>query len=122
MSDKQLVDSGLALVLICLIAALALDARAAVIAALIFTIVTMTVPGVFRPFAVFWFGLSRAIGTVVSKVLLTLVFFLLVAPMALARKALGKDSLRLKQWKQSAGSVFTERGHEYTAKDIETPY
>ena len=44
-------------------------------------VLNMVVPTVYKPVAVFWLGLSRMLGTVVSRILLTVVFFLIVVPM-----------------------------------------
>ena len=62
------------------------------------------------------------LGTVVSKILLTLVFFGVVTPIGLARKLLGIDSLKLKDFKSGENSVMVIRNHIFTGKDIEKPY
>jgi hypothetical protein len=64
--------------------------------AIIGLVVDMTLPQLYRPVAVLWLGLSHLLGTVLSKILLTLVFFDVVTPIGLARKLLGFDSLKLK--------------------------
>ena len=85
-------------------------------------VVDMTFPQLYRPVAVLWLGLSHLLGTVVSKVLLTLVFFGVVTPIGLARKLLGIDSLKLKDFKSGENSVMVIRNHIFTGKDIEKPY
>jgi hypothetical protein len=82
----------------------------------------MTFPRLYRPVAVLWLGLSHLLGTVVSKILLTLVFFGIVTPIGLARKLLGFDSLKLKDFKSGENSVMVIRNHVFTGKDIEKPY
>ena len=82
----------------------------------------MTFPQLYRPVAVLWLGLSHLLGTVVSKILLTLVFFGVVTPIGLARKLLGIDSLKLKDFKSGENSVMIIRNHIFTGKDIEKPY
>ena len=115
-------DSGLALVLICLICYQVWKIDILVLLAIIFLVITMTYPPVFKPFAVFWFGLSTALGTVISKIILSVLFFSMVYPIGLLRRILGKDSMRLKSWKQGQDSVFRVRGQRLTAKDLEHPY
>jgi hypothetical protein len=56
-----------------------------------------------------------------SKIMLALVFFLVVFPMGLIRRILGKDTLRLHQFRKEKTSVFAERNHEYTAADLDNP-
>ena len=53
----------------------------------------MTVPAVLGPLAKLWFGLSAILGTVMSKLLLSLVFFLVVTPMGVLRRLVESDRL-----------------------------
>jgi hypothetical protein len=85
-------------------------------------IADMTVPQLYRPVAVLWLGLSHLLGTVLSKILLTLVFFGVLTPIGLARKLLGFDSLKLTGFKSGENSVMVVRNHIFTGKDIETLY
>ena len=115
-------DSGLALVLICLICYQVWKLPILILLAIIFLIVAMTYPPIYKPFAIFWFALSTALGTVVSKVILTVLFFALVLPVGLLRRALGKDAMRIKSWKKGNESVFRLRDHRFEAKDLKNPY
>ena len=85
-------------------------------------ILTMAWPGAFKPLAGPWFGLSHLLGNVVSKVILTGIFFLLVTPIGLIRRWAKADSLQLRKWKKEDGSVFVEREGVITGKDLENPY
>lgn len=115
-------DTGMALVLLCLILFVALDRPGLVVAALVLQVVTMTAPGLFRPAAVVWLGLSHALGAVMSRVLLGVVFYGLVTPMGLLRRALGKDDLHLRAFGAGDDSVLAVRDHTFTAADLERPY
>jgi hypothetical protein len=115
-------DSGLALVLISLICYQVWKLEIFIILAIIFLVVAMTYPLIFQPFARFWFALSTALGTVVSKIILTVLFFVIVLPIGLIRRALGKDAMQMKSWKKGKESVFRTRQHKFTAKDLEHPY
>lgn len=65
--------------------------------------------------------LTQFIGLVVSKIILTLVFFLLLFPLAwLSRMFSKKDPLQLK--KNSSDSYYSVRNHQYTKEDIENPW
>jgi hypothetical protein len=90
--------------------------------AIIALVVDMTFPQLYRPVAVVWLGLTHLLGMVVSKILLTLVFFGVVAPIGLARKLLGFDSLKLKGFKSGENSVLVIRNHTFTGQDMERPY
>jgi len=115
-------DSGLALVLISLICYQVWKLESLILLAIIFLVVAMTYPLIFQPFARFWFALSTALGTVVSKIILSVLFFVIVLPIGLVRRVMGKDSMRIKSWKKGKESVFRTRDHRFTAKDLEHPY
>ena len=115
-------DSGLALVLICLLWHQVWKTDILILAAVIILLITMTYPLIFKPFAIIWFWLSTALGTIVSKVILTILFFIVVLPIGLLRRALGKDSLRLKSWRKGNESVFRIKEHQYISKDLEHPF
>jgi uncharacterized membrane protein len=121
-SKEQAKDTGLAVVLILLIVMYIKYRHGLILAAGAVLVLTMTIPAVFRPLARFWFGLSHFLGTIVSKIILSLVFFLIVTPMGLIRKAFGADPMKTKQWKNGEGSVLVERKHRYIKEDIEKPY
>lgn len=121
-SASQCKDSGLALVLICLILDAVTSPQYFLPAAIVLLLVTMTAPGLFKPFAKFWFGFSHLLGAVVSRVLLTLLFYVLVTPVGLARRMLGKDAMQLNKWKKGHTSVFHNRDHQFTRQDLEHPY
>lgn len=121
-STAEARDTGMAITLICMLVALFGDKRPFLLAAVAVLLVNMVVPAMFKPAAKIWFGLSHILGTVMSKVLLSLVFFLVLTPMGLVRKLFGKDSMQVRQFKKGEGSVFRVREHTFNAKDIETPY
>lgn len=112
----------MAMVLICLIAWAFTSASCWVVTAMVVLVVNMTVPMVFKPLGYLWFGLSTLLGSVVSRVLLSLVFFLLVTPVGLVRRAMGRDVLSLRAWKQGRDSVFKCRDQVFTPEDIEQPF
>jgi len=115
-------DTGLALVLLLLLAHAATRRDGFATAAIVLLVVAMTVPLMFRPASVVWFGLSHAIGTVTSKVLLAVVFYAVVTPIGVVRRLLGHDSLRLRAFKASDASVMHTRSHVFVPDDLEKPY
>jgi hypothetical protein len=115
-------DTGMAMVLLLLLALLKWGRYELLIAALIVHVVNMIVPQVFRPVAIAWFGLAHLLGAVASRVLMFVVFALVVTPIGLLRRALGKDSLRLRAFRSGDESVMVVRNHTFTADDLERPY
>lgn len=63
-----------------------------------------------------WYKIAEVMGFVMSKVLLTIVFFLVLLPVALVYRAFNKDTLQLKRSNQS---YWRERSHSYEKKDLE---
>lgn len=124
MEREKIKDAGLALVLILLWAGwVVADLRHPLIpAAAAGILLCMLIPTVFKPFAVFWYGLGHVLGAVVSRVLLTVIFFLVVVPVGLVRRLAGTDSMQLKRWKKGDGSVFVDRDYSYSKEDVAHPY
>ena len=121
-TKEQAKDTGLALILILLIIEYARYRHVIILAAGLVLVLTMTQPAVFRPLGRLWFGLSHFLGTIVSKIILSIVFFLIVTPVGLMRKAFGADPMKSGLWKKGNDSVLVERNHNYTKADIEKPY
>ncbi len=66
-----------------------------------------------------WMKLAHMLGWFNGRVLLGLVFFALLTPIALLRRLGRADGLALRKPK---GSLWTVRDHTYTPKDLETPW
>ena len=121
-TKAQARDTGMALVLICLLVAWFANRRDFVGWAILLLLLDMIWPQAYKPAAKLWFGLSHVLGSVMSKVLLSVVFFVVLTPVGLLRRALGKDCMQTGGFKKGADSVFRVRDHQFTSKDIETPY
>jgi hypothetical protein len=115
-------DTGMAMVLLFLIVAASRKREGYLFVAMALHVVNMTVPKVYKPIAVFWLGLSDLLGSVMSRILLSIVFFAVVTPIGIFRRFLGRDSLKLRAFKASKESVMLERSHTFVGRDIETPY
>ena len=121
-SKEQARDSGMAIVLILLVIGYFSNDDLYYKIAIPVLLMNMIFPRFYYPFAVFWFSLSNLMGTIVSKVLLSVVFLGVVLPIALFRRLLGKDTLLLKKFKRGNESVMKTRKHTYVAADLEKPF
>lgn len=121
-TKDQCRDTGMALVLLLLILYLTWNRRDLVVGAVGIHVLNMTWPSVFRPAAVVWLGFSRIVGTVMSKVVLAIIYFVVVTPIGFVRQIAGKDTLRLRMFRASGDSVMLERRHKFVAADLERPY
>ena len=115
-------DTGLLVCLILLVISVYTDRLTLLPPAMAILLVAMLRPGLFHPLARLWFGLSDLLGKFSSKLILSLVFFIVVTPMGLLRRTAGKDAMRLKSWKGDEKSALFERNHLYVARDLERPY
>ncbi len=121
-TPEQSRDTGLAAVLICLLLTYFWKVEACLPLAMALLLVTMIWPGLFRPLAGPWFGLAHLMGSVVSRLVLSTLFFGLVTPIGLIRRLCGSDPLQMKKWKRGSESVFIPRGAPIAPADLEKPY
>lgn len=121
-SKGQARDTGMAMVLVLLLLWVFRHWDGYISVAIGVHVVAMAAPQIFRPIAVIWFGLSHLMGGAASKVILTVVFFVVVTPVGLFRRLVGAESLKLRAFKSGSASVMEMRNHTYVGKDLEQPY
>lgn len=122
MTRDQSRDTGMAMVLLALLISLKTKRSGFLYAAVLLHVINMIVPRVYAPVAIVWLGLAEILGTVMSRVLLSVLFFGLVTPIGIFRRLFGKDSLKLRAFKASEESAMTVRNHVFTGHDLEKPY
>ena len=118
----QAKDTGLAIILILLIIEYVKRPGWLTLCTMAVLVLTMTYPAALKPLGRIWFGFSHILGTIVSKIILSLVFFLIVTPIGLVRRISGADPMRNKLWKKGDDSVLVTRNHHYSSKDLQKPY
>lgn len=64
-----------------------------------------------------WLAFGEALGNFNSKIILTLIYWLVLTPTALLYRAVKKDPLGLAR--QDGGSYFHDRAHTFTKGDLE---
>ena len=122
-SKAQSRDTGMAMVLIMLLLAnFFLKSSVLNILSIPVLILTMSIPSIFKPLAVVWFGFSHILGAVMSRVILSFIFIIVVTPLGLLINTIRRDPLRLKAFKKTTDSVFITRDHTFSKKDIDYPY
>lgn len=67
------------------------------VVSLIFAVVSLIAPAVLAPLNKAWFQLGLLMGKVVSPIVLGLIFFVLLTPVGVIGRLLGRDELRLKK-------------------------
>jgi hypothetical protein len=121
-STKQSIDTGMAFVLIFLLVSYFTKSDIFIIISICLLLFNMIYPNIYRPLSRVWFGISNILGSVVSRLIMTLIFFLFVTTIGIFRKVIRADSLQLKEWKRDNTSVFRVRDQAFQPEEIERPY
>lgn len=122
MSKRQNMETGAVLSLVLLMAGLVAENPLWNKLAGLTLLLTVLAPAVYRPLAWLWFGLGRWTERFFSTLVLGLVFYLVVTPVAWLRRRFSADTLRLRAFKKERGSVFAVRDKTYRAEDLEKQY
>lgn len=121
-SKKQTIDTGLAILLILIIITFLANDLLYVKIMFPVILVTMIYPKLLYPLAVIWLSISKILGTIISKVILSIIFIIMVLPIGYLRRIIGKDNLKLREFKKDSKSVFINRDYLFTKKDLEKPF
>jgi len=85
-------------------------------AALVIGLVSIFVPFIGDKIVWLWFKLATVLGWINGRILLSIVFFLFLTPLAFLFRLMGNDPLKLSKDQES---MFLERNHTYEKKDLE---
>lgn len=67
-----------------------------------------------------WMLLAKVLGYINSRILLSIIFFVILTPIALLMRLLGKTQFVKKAGAQQ--SLFNSRNHLYSKQDLEQPF
>ena len=84
--------------------------------ALLLVVIGVASPYVSKKISWLWLKFSEVIGYVMSKVMLSIIFFVFLVPLAFISRIFRKDVLGLKK---KETSYYSERNHLYKGKDLE---
>lgn len=115
-------DTGLAICLLLLLLSYFWNYLRLTPVAIILLFLSMAWPKVFSPLSKWWFKLSSGISAIMSRVIITFLFFTIVTPVGFLRRIFGADPMQLKKWKNGRSSVLWVRDKMIEAKDLEQPY
>ena len=93
-----------------------------VLIAIVILILSLIIPILFFPFAKLWFGFAFLLGLVTTKLLLSIIFFLVVIPIGFLRKQLKPDTLYLNQFKKDTSSLMMTRDHKFVPEDLKNQF
>lgn len=72
-------------------------AIASIVLSILFALVTIFIPSALAPLNKAWFALSLFLGKVVSPIVLSIIFFVVIVPPAFIGRLFGRDALLLKK-------------------------
>jgi hypothetical protein len=84
---------------------------------LVIGIVSVFIPAFAKGIEWLWMKLALGLGWINSRILLSIIFFIFLLPIAWVSKIFRKDPLLIRGNKYT--SLFTTRNHLYTKKDLE---
>ena len=79
---------------------------------MILVLLAMVMPQAYKIPSQLWFGLSEKMGKVVSKVVLSLIFYIILTPLGLLRRVFQKNSHAVDS------GQFSDRQYVYTKEDF----
>lgn len=121
-TPDQVKDTAILAGLVLLVAAALTDQRLLLWPAGLCLLLALLKPGLFKPLAWLWFGLSHLLGRLMTTLLLTGLFFLVVTPVGVLRRWLGHDPMRIRAANRQGDSAFSQRQHQFTPADLERPF
>ena len=119
---KKLSDAGIAFTLLVLLLGYFLHSQLFYIIAIFAALANVISPVIFYPFAVVWYAFARIMGHVMSALVLTSVFIILIIPFGIARKLIGKTKLMFPDFNKGNKSIMHDREQMYTSADIAKPF
>ena len=120
-SESHCRDAGMAYAFIAILLGLFTEMKVGYSIAAFILLVTMSCPSLMKYPAILWFKFSEVLGGVSSKVLLTIIFFLVITPIAVFLRLIGKDQLQLTEHK-NLESAFKDRSGKIKAEDLKDPF
>lgn len=93
------------------------DVEALSLAALVVGVLSVFIPAAARAIEWGWLKLAMGLGWLNSRILLSIIYFVFLLPVAWLSRLFTKDPLGLR--KSKAITLFETRNHLYTKKDLE---
>ena len=121
-SNKECADTSMAMTLISLLVILYTKSLTLLPLPIGLLLIGMVWPRAYSLLARLWLGISLLLGSIMSRVVLSIIFMAIVTPIALVMRLFGHDPMRRKAWKKGTESTFVSRGDLVEAKDLEHPF
>jgi hypothetical protein len=80
-------------------------------------VIAVFIPPAAKAIEWFWLKLALGLGWINSRILLSIIYFVFLMPIALLSRFFTKDPLMLKA--KNSASLYANRNHRYSKKDLE---
>lgn len=90
-------------------------------AAFLFGIAAMFRPVLLKPLNIVWFYFGRLLGKITQPIVLGVLYWLLITPIALTTKAFGRDAMSL-SYRGKTSNWIRREGHELTGESLRRQY
>lgn len=118
-TDPETPKTQLVIVVGLLVLAAIFQNEKIVFASLAIGLISLIIPPVGHWIVWGWFKLAEVLSRVMNPLILSLVYFLFITPIAILFRLFGNDPMRLKDNK---GSMYELREKTYTREDLEKPW
>lgn len=119
-TDKQVRQSVLVITVGCALLYFIMNWRLAAVMAVFTGISGLFIPPLARWITEGWLAWARILGWINTRIILTIVFFLVLTPLALLRRLFQRSPMRTLD--RSAASHWTVREHTFSSADLEKPW
>ena len=118
MKNGKAIEAVLALVLLAIILFLIFDKEWLLVVGLIIGIIGSLSPWLASKIEWLWDLLTKSIGYVVSRIILSSIFYLFLTPIAFLYRVFNKNTFA----KRQGDSFFRAREHTFKMKDLKNPW
>lgn len=122
-TKKQNIDFGIVLALALLVAGTIWHIHILFYSfSIVSLLITALIPVLYTPFSWLWFKFAGFIELLFSKIILSVIFYIIVTPLGLLRRGFAKDNLQIRSFKKDLKSVFVVKNTTYKKEDMENQY
>ena len=118
-TKEKNMEAGMAVSFLFLLLGLFLKQNVYIIIASVLLFITMTIPQLVAPLTIIWFSLSKILGYISSKIVLTVVFCTIIVPVSIIRRIFSVDPMKVRRYKVNSDSTFKERNYVYSINDFD---
>ncbi len=119
MNPRKAMETLAVLALVCLAAGLYFDVKALSAAALALLVIGLFLKRLSMRIAELWLRFAGVMGAFNSRVILTIIFYVVLTPLAFVYRLFHGDFMNLRRHDDPGKSYWSRRDHRYNPKDLD---